>query len=502
MVRHFFLDKINTIIEDSYTNMGLNPVMELNYGGKYISRGLIHFDTSEIKSLIEDKTFADLSKLSFKLKMTNCFSVDGYPNAKLLLSGKQIRQRAASFDIIAFKLPFYFDEGRGFEFNADFWINNNRSFDNHASNWFFSYDGKVWPVDEDKVDLSNPNLNMANDNIWILEDGIRKRIYLDGGIYSDDFLNEQYTKFRDGEDSIVIDMQHFDFGNENLSMDITKYVMDVVNGECNYGIGLMFVPRLEKTETKIPQYVGFFTNNTNTYFHPYVECLYSETIQDDRENFCIGKTNRLYLYSTVNGEPTNLDNIPTCSIDGKEFEVKQAEKGTYFVQISPNDLELEEGTIGYDLWQNLASNGVNLEDVEMEFEVHSLNSFHRIGNGGSYKRNFVPSIYGINDSENIFRGDVREVTVDFRKEYDSERSELIDSAEYRLYVMDGTREINVIDYQPIEKGFLNNFFMVYTQDLVPNNYFVDIRVRNGREEKYFKKALRFTIVSDVTERYE
>ena len=160
MVRHFFLDKINTIIEDSYTNMGLNPVMELNYGGKYISRGLIHFDTSEIKSLIEDKTFADLSKLSFKLKMTNCFSVDGYPNAKLLLSGKQIRQRAASFDIIAFKLPFYFDEGRGFEFNADFWINNNRSFDNHASNWFFSYDGKVWPVDEDKVDLSNPNLHM------------------------------------------------------------------------------------------------------------------------------------------------------------------------------------------------------------------------------------------------------------------------------------------------------------------------------------------------------
>ena len=68
--------------------------------------------------------------------------------------------------------------------------------------------------------------------------------------------------------------------------------------------------------------------------------------------------------------------------------------------------------------------------------------------------------------------------------------------------MDGTREINVINYQPIEKGFLNNFFMVYTQDLVPNNYFVDIRVRNGREEKYFKKALRFTIVSDVTERYE
>lgn len=502
MVRHFFLDKVNTIVEKSYANLGLNPVMELNYGGSFISRGLIHFDCDEIKSLVEDKTFADTSKLKFTLKMTNCFSVDGYPNAKLLLSGKEVKQRAASFDIIAFKLPFFFDEGRGFDFVADFWINNNRSFDNHASNWYFSQDGKVWQVDEDKIDLNNPNLNLINDHIWVLEDGIRKKIYLDGGVYSKEYLEEQYKKYRDGEESIIINKQHFDFGNENLSMDITSYVMSIINGDCNYGIGLMFVPQLEKTETKIPQYVGFFTNNTNTFFHPYVECVYSETISDDRENFCIGKQNRLYLYSTINGFPENLDELPTCSINDVPFEVKQAQKGVYFTQISTEDIEMEGGTIGYDLWSNLAYNGQKLDDVEMEFEIHPLGKYIHTGKHFDVRKSFVPSLYGINDAEKIRRGDIREVTVDFRKEFESEKMELIDSAEYRLYVMDGTREVDVIDYTPIEKGFLHNFFMVYTKDLVPNNYYIDIRVRTGREEKYYRNALRFTIISDVTERYE
>ena len=68
---------------------------------------------------------------------------------------------------------------------------------------------------------------------------------------------------------------------------------------------------------------------------------------------------------------------------------------------------------------------------------------------------------------------------------------------------DGNREIVVFDYQPIEKAFLNNFFVIYTDDLIPNNeYFVDVRVKFGREIKYYKKAIRFRVVSDVTERYE
>ena len=118
------------------------------------------------------------------------------------------------------------------------------------------------------------------------------------------------------------------------------------------------------------------------------------------------------------------------------------------------------------------------------------------------RKDFVPSIYGINNDEGVNRGEIREVTVDFRIKYMTETKALIDSAEYRLYVMDGSREYDVLDYQPVEKGFLYNFFMVYTEDLIPNEYFIDIRVRMGREVKYYKKALRFKVLSNVSERYE
>ena len=65
-------------------------------------------------------------------------------------------------------------------------------------------------------------------------------------------------------------------------------------------------------------------------------------------------------------------------------------------------------------------------------------------------------------------------------------------------VKDGNREVDVLPYQPIEKAFLNNFFVLYTEDLIPNQYYIDVRVQMGRETKFYKEALRFKIVSNVT----
>ena len=81
--------------------------------------------------------------------------------------------------------------------------------------------------------------------------------------------------------------------------------------------------------------------------------------------------------------------------------------------------------------------------------------------------------------------------MDFREKYMTHKKVLIDSAEYRLYVKDGNREFEVIPYHPIEKTFLNNFFMIYTEDLIPNQYYVDIKVNLGRETKFYKKINSF-----------
>lgn len=499
MIRHFFLDKTNTIFEGSEQNMGLNPVLQIGYG-KSISRGLIHFDIEQIKKLIQDKTFANTDKLKFTLKMTNYFSIDGFPYEKQVTNGEYTAQRANSFDLMLFRVPQEWDCGRGFDYVSDFYIRNRKSYSKSASNWYFAQTAIPWIIDEDAYDIKYPRVNS-----------------MIGGILPLSKLKEEHQKFIGIEEknpetgeieikkypSIVEAVQHFDFGNENLSMDITKYVIDCVNGSAkNYGLCLAFIPSMEEIETETQQYVGFVTDNTNTFFHPYVEANYAEYIMDDRESFTVSKENRLYLYTTDDDEPVNLDEIPTCELEGESMEVKQASKGVYYALIPAEKANVEDGVILYDKWTKIALNGQNEEDVEMEVSTRPKTYKTKIGSDSAKRDSLVPTLYGINDDEKLHRGEIREVTVDFRRKYNTERKELIDSAEYRLYTMDGSREYEVIGWQPIEKAFLNNFFLIYTDDLIPHEYFIDVKVKQGREIRNYRRALRFTVVSDVTERYE
>ena len=339
------------------------------------------------------------------------------------------------------------------------------------------------------------DIRSIKDNDFINEKALK------GGIYSRDYLKSEYEKFINGKKSIIVAEQHFDFGDETLCMDITDYVMEAIRTGVNNGLCLAFAPRYEEMNCQ-QQYVGFVTHHTNTFFHPFVEVVYDEYINDDRESFTIGRKNNLYLYVFDDGEPTNLDRIPSCSVDDSGCSVEQVTKGVYRAEFDAKSMELEDGAIYYDKWSGIKINGQNEDDVELEFSTRPKEHKTMIGSNADVKRDMVPSTYGINNDERIHRGEVREVVVDFRKEFETDKKYLIDGAEYRIYVKDGNREITVIDYQPVEKAFLNNFFMVYTEDLIPGKYFVDIKVKTGREKKFFKNILKFTIVSDVTERYQ
>ena len=51
MIRHFFLDKTNSIIKCSEQNLGLNPILHVGYGNGAM-KSILHFDVEKIKSLI------------------------------------------------------------------------------------------------------------------------------------------------------------------------------------------------------------------------------------------------------------------------------------------------------------------------------------------------------------------------------------------------------------------------------------------------------------------
>ena len=519
MIRHIFLDKTATLIKGSISNTGLNPVAELNYGDA-VTRIILHFDDSELKQMADDKTI-DKNNVEFHLKMTNCTAINGIPYEKPLHYGNTCgeKERASSFFVLAMKLPQPFDEGRGYEFIDDGWVKNRRAFSQYGCNWYQSYNGKAWPEE---------------------------------GVYSLDTIADEYKKFSSGATSQVIDRQHFDFGDEQLDIDITDYVLGVLDGEENNGIMLCFTPRLErqfeyvecaepddeelhkfvvldevpeypekdsfpriaitgesgttyykKSEIKIKQqYVGFFTNHTNTFFHPYVEVNLKNTIQDDRECFFIGKKNRLYLYSNIGGSPENLDEMPVCTIsNGETPEVHQASKGVYYVEFTLTDVEPD--TIMYDTWSNLIYDGQDQGEVELEFVALAQNRYFNIGGGMVKHEHLVPNLYGINDDEKVKQGDIREVVVDFRKKYTTDKRETVADAWYRLYTKDGNRQIDIFGgYRPVERTFLHNYFLVHTGDLIPNNrYYVDIKIKEGNEVRYYEDRLHFSVADDVTVRY-
>lgn len=500
MIRHFFLDKTNSIFKGTRINTGYNPILKLNYG-KNVSRGLLHFDESEIRQLIEDRTFADTSKLTFKLKMTNCMSVDGMPFQKELFENCAYRtMRASSFDLVLYELPQYFDAGNGYAFDNDFWIEKGRSEVFAESNWYFPIKHNVWICDKDK--LVPDNLVVTDWENYCMMIDWDTAIYtygLEGGIYSTDFIQSAITDYQSGVPSVVVSMQHFDHGFENLEMDITDYVFGILYGEKeNFGLCLSFTPDFEAQKTKEQQHVAFFTDHTNTFFHPYVEAIYDEYIQDDRQSAYKGKENRLYFYSYVGGQPTNLDGIPRCEIDGEETEVIQQTKGVYYTKTKIS--EVADNTILNDVWSDIIINGEDMGEVENEFVALPKSGYFRLGQNTEVQDTVVPVIAGVNDAERLRRGEIRTVIVDFRKKFSTDKKVLVDNAEYRVYVMDGTRELDVLSYQKVEKSFLNNFFTIYTKDLIPGGYHVDIKYNDGHNERLSKDILYFTVVDNVTNR--
>lgn len=463
MVIRTFLEKCNTIVKESENNFGLNPILMLHYGG-LTSRILLSFDIDSIKTRIDANTI----DYKHTLKLFNCGSIDEKKFLETLpgFCGSGERKRATSFDVIAFEIPNRWDSGVGFDSSSDLWLSGDGVISNDGSNWYQAYNGKEWDSE---------------------------------GIFSNNYLSYEYTKFGNNEESIIISRQHFEYGNEMLDLDITNYVNDVISGKKkNNGICLAFSPLLEDSSSELTNYVGFFGKNTNTFFHPCVESRTENTINDNRYDFILGKENNLFLFIEDGGDYLDLDEIPTCAIDGKEYEVSKIRKGCYCAKVKLTKNDVEPETILYDVWSNIKIDGQVLDDIELDFTVNSSDTFLNLGVKKNSRKEYEPQLSGINDYEKINRGDKREVTVYFREKFTSSNYKLFNDAEYRLYVKDGNKEYDVVSWDRIEKMSNVNLFYIDTNDLVPNTYYIDIRYRNCSVVNTFKKALTFIITNNST----
>jgi len=466
MVIRTYFDKNNTIVSNQNTNTGLNPVAQLFYGGapmqEQYSRFLFHFDESRLKSYYTGGTFTDLTKLKHTLRLTNTTAFD----TDLLNGTFGNKQRTSSFDLILFKIQEEWDNGVGYDYEVCDLTNGDCAFSNCPSNWLNPRTGFNW---------SGGN-----------------------GVYSG------------SPSAITITYQHFDKGNENVEMDITDYVNGILTGDTNYGLGIAYDTIFEQTNTNALQYVGFFTNNTQTFYEPYVETIYDNHIKDDRNNFFLDKINQLYLYVNINGNPTNLDVIPNVDVydandtlfsSFTQSQVNHITKGVYSIDILVPTTTTNEGTMYSDVWKNISINGISRQDISLDFVTKDSMEYYNVGSSDTLPKKVGVSISGLQNREKIKRGDIRKILVSARIPYTVEQTQLVDDIKYRLYVSEGSSELTVIDFQPVEMASNYYYFLLDTASLIPNMYYLDVLVTSNLEVTTIKNAIQFQIVNQVDLRH-
>lgn len=452
IVTHTFLSKTNTIIEGDEVNLGLNPILELYYGVP-VSRGLLWFDVDNIKQKYNDKTYPDITKLHHRLKMKNVGGLrTPYQHKRNIYNDAD---RAKSFDLVFFEIDRDWDAGGGFDYLKDGYDATNIIYSTQGSNWYQCKNFTLWKND---------------------------------GVFNREYITEN-----------IVARQHFDIGNEDIDVDLTDYVNNCILGnKTNYGLGVTFNYDLDDIETDNINYVGFFTDHTHTFFHPYVETRYDDYINDDRTNFFLDKNNRLYFYANVGGEMVNLDELPTCCVSCTDMPVKQATKGVYYIELNMNSKEFDVETMYYDNWSNLKYQGMELPDVELYFTTKAPDQYFTFGLPYETKKQerIVPSISGINNREQIEQGDVRKVNVDCKIAYTTKQQYAVDGLEYRLYSKASDIEVGVIEWTPVERGFNENFFLLDTKELAPGNYFIAIKIKKDMQEIYHRELCEFDILDN------
>ncbi len=469
LVTNTFASKCNTIVDGSLANTGLNPILQLYYGNMH-TRGLIYFDEEKVKSLYYDKTYPELGKMKHVLKMWNASDINvpgitkRFPDS--YLTG--IRERATSYDLILLKAPMDWDAGRGFDFSQTCTLESYRAYSEYGSNWY----------------------KATTDTLWTypgVYDAILVKEELDTMAADDEY-----------ESPIVVARQHFDFGNEPIEMDVTDIFNKFVSGEeANHGFLLMFSPSLEEQRHRISQYSGFFTNNTNTFFEPYIQTTYDETIQDDRASFFLDKPNRLYFYSNVGGNNENLDDLPTCTIGGSTYQAHQQSKGVYYVNYRVNSSNETAPTTHYDTWGNVVFNGLHQPDVQLRFTTLPNKEYMQFGLPFDTERKprMDVTLSGINRNEKVPQGEIRRMVAHVRAEYTSDQEAPNAKVDYRVYAVFDNKELDVIDWHPVDKEYATYVFPLDTDSFVPQVYHVDLRVKYGNETITKQDAGCFEVVS-------
>jgi hypothetical protein len=287
-----------------------------------------------------------------------------------------------------------------------------------------------------------------------------------------------------------------------MSDEINGILEGTITGVTGWGIS--YVPDVENISGLTESYsVGFFTRHTQTFYQPFLLTEYDDLIQDNRNDFVKNQTNNLYLYIYQNGVPTNLDELPFVRIENRNGVIPGLAnlstclrtKGVYEVTV-PNLLTgYTTPCEFYDIWSGLTINGQPLTNVTNQFILKNYQTRIQIGTLSKEPQKFGFDFYGILQNEKILNSDIRKVGVTIKKSYTTQQ--LLENIEsyYRVYVREGTTEVQIQDWTKLNRTPNEYYFIFDTRDKIPNQYYVDIKVNISGEVDTYKSQLTFQIVN-------
>ena len=148
-----------------------------------------------------------------------------------------------------------------------------------------------------------------------------------------------------------------------------------------------------------------------------------------------------------------------------------------------------------DIWKDVYLDGASLGNIQNSFAVKQYVNTVSVSSMSIDPALYGFDFYGIRQSEKILNTDVRKVGVVIKRAYSAAETLQKISAQYRVYVMEGTTEVLVQDWTNINRTPNEYYFIFDTQDKIPNEYFIDIQVNSSGDKNTYKKQLKFQIVN-------
>jgi hypothetical protein len=464
MIHRSYLKSQATLIRNSYTNNSRNPIIELTYAGGQnsattkISRYVFKYDLTDLIEKIDNNEIKQQNIQSHKITFTNCINLSDEYVGKNFLNLK----RASGFDLVLIALTEDFDEGTGYDYIYKDSLYREIELNKSSANWFYR---------------KNPQISWFNN-----------------GIFSGDTSTLVYTSTT-AQTPYILASQRFELGNENIEFDVTNYINDILySGNTNYGFCLCFSANTENLTSDYQYVISYFSKYTQTFFKPFLETKYDNSIIDERCEFFYNQNETLYLIT-----PFQIDSVDNLEIINSSNQVISSI--TSFTTVNnftySATINLPEGNLSFEQYSDkwtYTYNGVQKTHTN-KFNIKKI-SFDDFSNIESTKV-FI-NINGIKQND-IISNTVKTKKIIFKPKRFVKNmvyNNLIGSIKFRIFIKQGKNEIEIIPFtntNKIDNQFYTNIDFSW---FVPHDYYIEVIALDNNGITYPESnIINFRIVS-------